>query len=73
VAKESVQFEAGLVKKDVKERREFLTTKGGMQMNVVDAQAREAMKKAVEPVWQTYTRIYGQKFVDDFRAAVNKY
>jgi hypothetical protein len=39
----------------------------------VDAQAREAMKKAVEPVWQTYTRIYGQKFVDDFKAAVNKY
>jgi tripartite ATP-independent transporter DctP family solute receptor len=73
VAKESVQFEAGLVKKDVKERREYLTTKGGMQMNVVDAQAREAMKRAVEPVWRDYTKIYGQKFVDDFKTAVNKY
>ncbi len=73
VAKESVQFEAGLVKKDVKERRELLTTKGGMQLNIVDDQVRQAMKKAVEPVWQNYTKIYGKKFVDDFQAAVNKY
>ena len=73
VAKESTQFQAQLVQKDVKERREFLTTKGGMIMNVVDAQNRQAMKKAVEPVWQNYTKIYGKKFVDDFQAAVNKY
>jgi TRAP-type C4-dicarboxylate transport system substrate-binding protein len=73
VAKESVLFQAGLVRKEVKERREFLTTKGGMTMNVVDDQARAAMKKAVEPVWQNYEKMYGQKFVDDFRAAVNKY
>jgi len=39
----------------------------------VDAQAREAMKRAVEPVWRDYSRIYGQKFVDDFKTAVSKY
>jgi tripartite ATP-independent transporter DctP family solute receptor len=73
VAKESVLFEAGLVRKDVKERREYLTTKGGMAMNVVDDNARAAMKKAVEPVWQNYEKMYGKQFVDDFKAAVSKY
>jgi tripartite ATP-independent transporter DctP family solute receptor len=73
VAKESVQFQAGLVKKEVNERRDFLTTKGGMSMNVVDQKERDAMKKAVEPVWQNYEKAYGKKFVDDFKAAVNKY
>ena len=73
VAKESVQFQAGLVKKEVKERREYLTTNGGMSMNIIDDQARAAMKKAVEPVWQNYEKMYGKQFVDDFKAAVNKY
>jgi tripartite ATP-independent transporter DctP family solute receptor len=73
VAKESVQFQAGLVRKEVKERREYLTTKGGMSMNLIDDQARAAMKKAVEPVWQNYEKMYGKQFVDDFKATVNKY
>ena len=73
VAKESVQFQAGLVKKEVKERREYLTTNGGMSMNIIDDQARAAMKKAVEPVWQNYEKMYGKQFVDDFKATVNKY
>ena len=45
-----------------------------MKINVLDDKGREAMKKAVEPVWKKYTDdVFGKELVDGFVAEVNKH